>query len=113
MAYDSLLVKNFVLQEVYAIDANAKYTINYWHKHRAKAKLPLILRDMDKDVTIPVILNVGKSYARCIKSFAEQAVVEKICMINLMDKKVLSTSIEGRYVCLLHLWELHKILKIL
>ena len=113
MVYDNLLVKNYVIQELYAMNANAKYTINYWHKHRAKAKLPLILRGVGRNVTIPVILNVGKSYTRCIKSFAEQTDVEKICMINLLDKSATLTSVEGIYVYALYLWEFHKILSIL
>jgi hypothetical protein len=81
--YDEALVKNFVVQE-YNCHTKCDMHLSYWHRTRAKARLPFVVKEGADSVSI-INLCIGVNYSKSVKSFCEKHKVNKIYNIYVDD----------------------------
>ena len=74
--YDEALVQCFVLQEYMGYKGKG-FELLYWHRTRAKARLPLVINHNIKGI---IILNLcaGVNYSRSVQSFCERYDIGRI-----------------------------------
>ena len=82
--YDNneLLTRNYIVQEFAGSNLAEKYTIKYWNKPRAKAKLPFIMVSKDGTKIIPFALNIKKKADKSVSSFVEEHRSEYVCRVD-------------------------------
>lgn len=91
---NELLVKTFVLQQLQISNMEKSCFVKYWHKPRAKAKLPFVFEIKECDEIIPIEIACGKRHDKSIMSFEKEYKVNKI--IRLQAKMSCINNAKGK-----------------
>ena len=84
--YDELLIRVFIVQEIYSAGMIEECTIHYWYKVRGKARLPIILNIKGTDILIPLVISGGRWYDRSVASFGCQHNIGKLYIIDVYEE---------------------------
>ncbi len=80
---NKLLVREFIIQQFQISDVQNTYSLKYWIKPRAKAKLPIIFQSKCTNEVIAAEIVCGRCHSRSIESFAKEYKLEyvfKLCI---------------------------------
>lgn len=87
--YNELLIRVFIVQEIYSAGMIEECTIYYWHKPRGKARLSIVLSINGTDIFIPLIISGGRWYDKSVASFE--------CQHNVGALYIIEVDVDGKY----------------
>ena len=80
--YDGLLLKVFIVQEIYSVGLVRHGALYYWYRERGKAKLPIVLDIDNIEGLFPVIISGGHWYAKSVNSFADEHDIKRLYVVE-------------------------------